>query len=63
MTSLSVHTTTGGRDVYSFGTDRKGVLVGATELARAEQVAYALREVEGGRPVADVCRQMGADTP
>jgi putative transposase len=23
-----------------------------------EQVAYALREVEGGRPVADVCRQM-----
>ena len=24
-----------------------------------EQVAYALREVEGGRPVPDVCRQMG----
>ena len=23
-----------------------------------EQIAYALREVEGGRPVADVCRQM-----
>ena len=23
-----------------------------------EQVAYALREVEGGRPVADVCRPM-----
>ena len=25
-----------------------------------EQIAYALREVEGGRPPADVCRQMGA---
>ena len=24
-----------------------------------EQVAYAIREVEGGRPVPDVCRQMG----
>ncbi len=24
-----------------------------------EQIAYALREVEGGRPPADVCRQMG----
>ena len=23
-----------------------------------EQIAYALREVEGGRPAADVCRQM-----
>ena len=23
-----------------------------------EQVAYALREVEGGRPVGDVCRQV-----
>jgi putative transposase len=23
-----------------------------------EQIAYPLREVEGGRPVADVCRQM-----
>ena len=23
-----------------------------------EQIAYALREAEGGRPVADVCRQM-----
>jgi putative transposase len=24
-----------------------------------EQIAYALREVEGGRPVGDVCRQVG----
>jgi len=24
-----------------------------------EQIAYGLREVEGGRPVADVCRQLG----
>jgi putative transposase len=24
-----------------------------------EQIAYALREVESGRPPADVCRQMG----
>jgi len=24
-----------------------------------EQIAYALREVEGGRPPADVCRQLG----
>lgn len=24
-----------------------------------EQIAYALREVEGGRPPADVCRQIG----
>ena len=24
-----------------------------------EQIAYALREAEGGRPVGDVCRQMG----
>lgn len=24
-----------------------------------EQVAYALRQAEGGMPVADVCRQMG----
>ena len=23
-----------------------------------EQIAYALREVEGGRPIADLCRQM-----
>lgn len=24
-----------------------------------EQIAYALRQVEGGTPVADVCRQVG----
>jgi putative transposase len=24
-----------------------------------EQIAYALRQVEGGSPVADVCRQIG----
>lgn len=24
-----------------------------------EQIAYALRQVEGGTPVADVCRQIG----
>ena len=24
-----------------------------------EQIAYALRQAEGGSPVADVCRQMG----
>lgn len=24
-----------------------------------EQIAYALREVESGRPPADVCRQLG----
>ena len=24
-----------------------------------EQIAYALRQVEGGTPVADVCRQLG----
>lgn len=24
-----------------------------------EQIAYPLREVEGGRPVGDVCRQVG----
>ena len=24
-----------------------------------EQIAYALRQAEGGTPVADVCRQMG----
>ena len=24
-----------------------------------EQIAFGLREVEGGRPVADVCRQLG----
>jgi putative transposase len=24
-----------------------------------EQIAYVLRQVEGGSPVADVCRQMG----
>ena len=25
-----------------------------------EQIAYALRQVEGGTPVTDVCRQLGA---
>ena len=25
----------------------------------AEQIAYALRQAEGGTPVADVCRQLG----
>ena len=25
-----------------------------------EQIAYALRQVEGGTPVGDVCRQIGA---
>lgn len=24
-----------------------------------EQVAYAIRQAEGGRPVVDVCRQLG----
>lgn len=28
-----------------------------------EQIAYALREVESGRPPADVCRQLGVSEP
>ncbi len=26
-----------------------------------EQIAYVLRQLEGGSPVADVCRQMGVN--